>query len=317
MNTFVVIEPGAFTTVQDLGRFGYRHMGVPPSGALDTFACRVANLLVGNPEGSAVLEMTFTGVVLAVLGAVDVALTGADMAASVNRNPVDNWSTVRLSPGDLLTMGPARSGCRGYLAVTGGIDVPLVMGSRSTNTMARMGGFRGRPLKKGDFLASGPGRLLDRPREVPSQSRPVCTDPITLRAIPGPQDDFFTEGLQRLFTRPFTVSARADRMGCRLDGPDIPFRKDMPESIISEPIVPGGIQIPADGQPIILLNEQTAGGYAKIATVISHDLPEVAQAAAGDRIHFKQIDLQSARCIGHKKRQHLAQLQEMLRGGQG
>jgi biotin-dependent carboxylase-like uncharacterized protein len=314
MSTFLVMEPGAFTTVQDLGRFGYRHIGVPPSGALDGFACRVANLLVGNPEDSAVLEMTLTGVVLAVLGEVDVALTGADMAVTVNRNSADSWCTVRLVPGDLLSIGPARSGCRGYLAVTGGIDVPLVMGSRSTNTMAAMGGFRGRALKKGDFLASGAGRLLNLPRKLAPEWTPRCPEPVMLRAISGPQDDFFTEGLQRLFTRPFTVSARADRMGCRLEGPHIPFRRGMPESIISEPIVPGGIQIPADGHPIILLNEQTAGVYAKIATVISSDLPRVAQAAAGDTLRFRQTDPQAARHIYRKEMRRLAQLRKMLSG---
>lgn len=315
MNTFLVIAPGAFTTVQDMGRFGYRHIGVPPSGALDSFACRAANLLVGNPQDCAVLEMTFTGVELAVLREVDVALTGADMGTALNHRPMDNWCTVRLAPGDLLTIGQARSGCRGYLAVTGGIDVPLVMGSRSTNTMAAMGGYRGRILRKGDFIKSGPGRVLDRPRELPPGLRPGYPETVTLRAIAGPQDDYFTEGLQRLFTRPFTVGARADRMGCRLDGPGIPLRRGMPESIISEPIVPGGIQIPADGHPIILLNEQTAGGYAKIATVVSSDLPKVAQAVAGDTICFKQTDLQTARHICHKEGQHFTRIRALFTDG--
>ncbi len=312
MNTFLVIEPGAFTTVQDLGRFGYRHLGVPPSGALDEFACRTANLLVGNAPGHAVLEMTLAGVVLAVLAPVDVALTGADMPVRVNQQPVDNWCSIRLAPGDLLRIEPARSGCRGYLAVTGGIDVPLVMGSRSTNTMAAMGGLEGRSLKKGDLLACGAGRLLERPRKVPQAMRPRYTQPVVLRAIPGPQDDFFTEGLQRLFTRPLTVSARADRMGCRLEGPQIPLRRGMPESIISEPILPGGIQIPADGQPIILLNEQTAGGYAKIATVISADLPAVAQAAGGDTVVFRQTDPRIARDLRRENELRLARMREMF-----
>jgi len=312
MNTFLVIAPGTFTTVQDIGRAGYRHIGVPPSGVLDPFACRVANLLVGNPEDCAVLEMTLNGTSLAVLEEVDVALTGADMAAVLNHRPMDAWCSVRLMPGDLLTIGQAHSACRGYLAVTGGVDVPVIMGSRSTNTMAAMGGFRGRALKKGDFIQVSRCRLLGRPRKLPSELIPDYRDTAVLHAIPGPQDDYFTEGLQRLFTRPFAVSTRADRMGCRLDGPRIPHRKAMPESIISEPIVPGGIQIPADGHPIILLNEQTAGGYAKIATVISSDLPKVAQATAGDTIRFKQTDLQTAFHIRLKAVQHLAHIRKLV-----
>ncbi len=314
MKALLVIEPGAFTTVQDLGRFGYRHLGVPPSGALDAFACRTANLLVGNRPDCAVLEMTLNGATLAALAPLDVALTGADMPVSINRRSVDNWCSVRLAPGDLLRIGPTRSGCRGYLAVTGGIDVPPVMGSRSTNTMAVMGGLEGRALKKGDLLACGGGRLLDRPRKIPPEMRPRYTQPVVLRAIPGPQDDFFTEGLQRLFTRRFTVSARADRMGCRLEGPEIPLRRGMPESIISEPILPGGIQIPADGRPIILLNEQTAGGYAKIATVISADLPGVAQAAAGDTIIFRQTDLRIARDVFQEENLRIVRLRKILTG---
>jgi len=297
LNTFLVLTPGPYMTVQDRGRLGYQQMGVPVSGALDAFACRTANLLVRNPEHCAVLEITITGPQLAIMSEADIALTGADMGLKLNHKPVPSWETIRVQPGDLLTIQQVTSGCRGYLAVSGGIDVPEIMGSRSTYVGGKLGGYEGRPLKKGDIIASGGGPLLDAPRHLPRSSIPHYPEEIPLRAVAGPQDDFFEDGLATLFESQYTVTPKADRMGYRLQGPAIEHREGVAKSIISEPTLPGGIQVPADHQPIVLLVEQTVGGYTKIATVISPDLSRIAQATPGDTVRFERVSLETARGI--------------------
>jgi antagonist of KipI len=312
VDTFLVITSGSFTTVQDKGRFGYQHVGIPVSGVLDTFACRVANLLVGNPEGSAVLESTIVGPQLAVMRETDIALTGAEMNAKLNYKPVENWKTIRVKPGDMLTFQQVKSGCRGYLAASGGIQVPEVMGSMSTYFGGKIGGYGGRPLKKGDIVKRGSGSLLDAPRHLPKKWLPRYPDKITLRTVAGPQDDHFDEGLETLFQSEFMVTPRADRMGYRLQGTPIKHRGNMPKSIISEPTMPGGIQVPADGQPIILLVEQAVGGYAKIATVISTDLRHIAQAVPGDSVKFESVTLETAHAIYHKHEKMLGEISASL-----
>ena len=298
---FEVLSPGAYTTVQDLGRFGWQRFGVPPSGMLDDFAGRIANMLVGNPDTAALLELTFSGPALKILAPATIALTGADMPFSINGAPAAGWCAVPVQPGDTVTVGMAKSGCRGYLAVSQGIDVPLVMGSRSCYVGAANGGFKGRPLQAGDCLRRGPGEADHLARRVPAALVPAYLSEITLRAIPGPQDDFFDHGLDVFFNESFTVSPQADRMGCRLQGPVIAQIEGMPQSIISEPSLPGGVQIPQDGQPIILLCEQTVGGYTKIATVISSDIWRVAQALPGDRIRFERIGMDAAHALCHRQ----------------
>lgn len=298
MDAFLVQAPGSYTTVQDKGRYGYQKMGVPVSGALDSFACSVANLLVGNPEERAVLEITVVGPCLAFLREVYVALAGAEMEATLNNQPVNCWESFMASPGDVLSVQQVKSGCRAYLAVSGGIEVPKVMESRSTYVGGKLGGYQGRPLKKGDVLRCGEGTLLDAPRRLPSAWIPLYSSEIVLRAVPGPQDDFFREeGFATFFQSEFTVSTNADRMGYRLQGPSIQHREDVPGSIISEPSIPGSVQIPADGQPIILLVEQTVGGYTKIATVISTDISRIAQAIPGNVIRFEEVTLETAHSL--------------------
>lgn len=296
MDTFLVLTPGPYTTVQDKGRFGYQQIGVPISGAIDQFAFRVANFLVGNQEESAVLEITVVGPQLAFLREVDLALTGAEMGFELNHDPVECWKTVRVKPGDVISIQQVKSGCRGYLAVSGGIDVPEVMGSRSTYVGGKLGGYKGRTLKKGDIIQSLEGSLLNKPRYLPESWIPLYSEEVLLHAIPGPQDDFFDEGMETLFQSEFSVTDKADRMGYRLQGPSIQLKGKMPKSIISEPTMPGGVQIPADRQPIVLLAEQTVGGYAKIATVISPDLSRIAQAIPGNTVRFEQVSLES----GHR-----------------
>ena len=297
MQLFSVISPGAYTTVQDHGRYGYQQMGIPITGALDRFAFQVANLLVGNERQCAVLEMTLTGPVLEVQEAADVAVTGADIGVTLNKMEMGCWRSFRVQPGDSLKIHQVKKGCRAYLAVSGGIDVPLVMGSRSTYVGGKIGGYSGRPLKAGDMLKAFPEKLLPKQRQLPTDYLPHYPDKIKLRAVMGPQDDFFRDSVDVLFESEFMVSPKADRMGYRLMGPKVAIDKDKPKSIVSEPSMPGGIQIPADEQPIVLLVEQTVGGYAKIATVVSTDIPKIAQTTPGDTIRFQKIDLKTAHTL--------------------
>ena len=312
MKAFKVLTPGAFTTVQDLGRFGYQRMGIPVSGALDRFACQVANMLVGNPPDAAVLEITVMGPRLEFLSETHIALAGAQMGMTLNDEPVSGWQTIRVSPDGVLDIHQVTSGCRAYLAVNGGIDVPLVMGSRSTYVGGRMGGFKGRSLKIDDVLKSGDSIGLDTPRRLSREWIPAYPENIVLRAVPGPQDDFFREGLDTLFSSDYMVTARADRMGYRLQGPDISLLEHMPPSIISEPSMPGGVQVPADCQPIVLFVEQTVGGYTKIATVISPDLSRLAQAVPGDTVGFESVDLETAHRIYKEEAVRLDRITRLL-----
>ena len=312
MEVFSVLTPGGYTTVQDEGRTGYQQMGIPVSGVLDAFAFHCANLLVANPKNSAVMEITVMGPRLDILAPADLAVTGADIKMTLNDQPIPTWTSFGVNSGDVLDIQQVKSGCRAYLAVGGGIDVLPVMGSRSTYVGANIGGHQGRALKAGDVIKCGRGKRLDRPRQMPADLIPAYPAELTIRAIPGPQDDFFAEGLEVLFQSDFMVSTQADRMGYRLQGPKIKIREGMPKSIISEPTMPGGVQIPADEQPIILMVEQTVGGYTKIVTVISVDLSRVAQATPGDTIRFERVSLDTAHALYQEQHKKLQTLENQL-----
>ena len=309
MDAIKIIAPGGYSTIQDRGRFGFQDMGVPLSGVLDPFAFDVANMLVGNGDNTPVMELTVMGPSMEILKTMDIALTGAKMGITVNKKPVAQWRSIRVNPGDRVSMGQVQAGCRAYLAVSGGFDVPRVMGSFSTYAGASIGGFKGRPIRAKDVLKTGNAPLLKTERVLPHKAIPVYPTHVTLRAIPGPQDDYFDTGLHTLFTTEYMVTAKADRMGYRLMGEKIPIRDGMPKSIISEPSIPGSIQIPADEQPIILLVEQTVGGYAKIATIISSDLGRVAQTTPGDMIRFEKIDLETAHSLIYEEKDKLEKIQ--------
>ena len=312
MQIFSVISPGAYTTVQDYGRFGYQQMGIPITGALDRFAFQVANMLVGNELQCAILEMTLSGTTLEVQRAADVAVTGADIGVTLNKMEMACWQSFRVQPGDRLEIHQVKKGCRAYLAVSGGIDVPLVMGSRSTYVGGKIGGYSGRPLKVSDMLSAFPKKLLTKQRQLPNEYLPQYPDIIELRAVLGPQDDFFRDSVDVLFNSTYMVSPKADRMGYRLMGPKVAIDKDKPKSIVSEPSMPGSIQIPADEQPIVLLVEQTVGGYAKIATVVSTDIPKIAQTTPGDTIRFQKIDLNTAHTLNLEDLEKIRKIRELL-----
>ncbi len=292
-----ILSPGLQTTIQDLGRFGFGRFGVPPSGALDGFSLRIANLLAGNPEGSAGLETTLMGLRLKALTDVGIAVAGADLQPQVSKQPLKLWCTHVLKKGDVLSfIGPA-SGCRAYLAFGGGLHIASVLGSLSTNLASGFGGLKGRPLQKGDtlFIDSPQLKLAAAGRELESRWIPQYSDTWTLRIIWGPQDHDFTAEGKRNFTEScYEVSPQSDRAGIRLIGPPVTRKNDTAESIISEGLISGSIQVPGDGKPIIILGETVTGGYRKIATVVSADLPGLGQIKPGDKIQFTAVSLAEA-----------------------
>jgi len=310
---FKVLEPGPYTTIQDSGRFGFQQFGVPPSGALDQFAYLISNILISNPKDAAALEITVYGPTLEVLNKALLSITGADIPLFLNDKQIDHWSSFNVDKGDIIRFGQLKSGCRAYLSVSSGFDVPKVMGSRATYVGAKLGGFFGRPLKKGDILFMRENSYQSlTPKKLKKRFIPEYRKSITLNAIPGPQDDFFDDALEIFFSSEFTISPKADRMGYRLNGPLLNHKEGMPKSIISEPSLPGGVQVTPDGQSLILLTEQTVGGYTKIATIISSDIPFLAQAKPGDKIHFNKIDLQTSHEMLLERQKLLTQIEKNL-----
>lgn len=289
METFVVLQPGPMTTIQDLGRFGYQQFGVPQSGAMDNYAYRIGNLIVGSEQGAPSLEITLFGLRLRLLRDTMVAITGADLAPALNGNPIPMWEALPVKRGDIISFPRLKSGCRAYLAAVGGFDVPRVMTSASTYIRAGLGGFAGRALRTGDVLHTIERQVQPSQKKVPSEYIPAYGNQIELRVILGPQDDHFTqEGIATFLKSTYTISAQADRMGYRLDGSKIQHRSKA--DIISDGIPLGAVQVPGYGLPIVLLvDRQTTGGYAKLATVISTDIPKLAQTKPGDRVKFCQI----------------------------
>lgn len=297
VDAFEVLRPGILTTVQDLGRPGFACYGVAPSGALDGFALRVANLLAGNPEDAAALETTVMGLRLKALRDVVAAVTGADLKPMKGREPLAMWRSHWIRAGEVIAFDGPAGGMRSYVAVCGGIDVPPVLGSRSTNLASGFGGFAGRALRKGDILRRTvvENELQCAGRAFEPAWIPQYPSRWRLRVIWGPQDDQFTEeGRQAFVTGIFRVSPDSDRTGIRLQGPAVARRPGLPESIISEGVIAGTIQGPGDGQPIILLGETATGGYSKIATVISADLPLLGRIMPGNEVAFSAVALDEA-----------------------
>lgn len=293
-----VLEPGMLTTVQDRGRYGYQRFGVPVSGGMDQFALRAANLLVGNDDGAACLELTVLGPRVRFLADTWIALTGADLAPQLNGQPLPRWQSVRVARDDVLSFGGAQDGMRAYLAVAGGLDVPVVMGSRSTYVKAGIGGFQGRALKAGDVLSALPPRSGFAERKLPAGVEPpVYGHEYEVRVVLGPQDSAFTrEGIKTFLESRYVVSIQSDRMGYRLEGPPIQHVKG--PDIVSDGTPLGAVQVPGNRLPIVLLADRgTTGGYTKIATVISVDISKLAQAMPGDSVRFRVVTLEQAHAI--------------------
>ena len=308
MKAIDVIDGGMLTTVQDLGRFGYQRYGVPTSGALDLFSLRAANRLAGNPDDAAGLEMTVVGPRLRFAVSATVALAGANLEARLDGRPVPRWESVLVEAGATLSFNGPEDGIRAYLAVAGGLDVPVVLGSRSTYTRSKLGGVDGRPLKAGDVLQVCGNRPVLRggALRLPDAERPAYGHAHVLRIVLGPQDDRFTaRGIDTFLSSTYTVAPQSDRMGYRLTGPVIEHLRG--PDIVSDGIPFGAVQVAGDGVPIVLLADRgTAGGYTKIATVIGPDLPLVAQAAPGDEVTFTRVDLETAYAAVRDEERRLA-----------
>jgi biotin-dependent carboxylase-like uncharacterized protein len=284
-----VLAPGLLTTVQDLGRPGWRAFGMPGAGAADRHAFAVANLLAGNPPGAAALELTLQGGAFRFERPGFAALAGAEMGAALDGRPVRGWSAFRAGAGATLALGGAARGVRAYLAVRGAIDVAPVLGSRSTYLRAGVGGLGGRALRLGDRVPVGEATGPDpAPRALAPSLVPGYGDALVLRAMPGPQDGLFRpEALAVLFGETWRVGARSDRMGWRLEGPALAHAGAA--DVVSDAVLPGAVQVPGDGRPIVLgVDAPTVGGYAKIATVIGPDLARLAQARPGAMVRFRR-----------------------------
>jgi biotin-dependent carboxylase-like uncharacterized protein len=293
-----ILSPGIFTSIQDLGRYGYGCYGVAPSGALDSYALRIANLLVGNRPDRAGLEAMLLGPAIRALADIVVAVTGGNLQPRRNKQPIEMWRSHILKKDDILSFDSPLSGFRAYVAVGGGINVPPVMGSRSTNLSSGFGGLQGRTLEKNDILSSE-NYFQDVKMETRAFNAawiPVYPNNWSLRVIWGPQDDHFPDESRDSFLgASYKMSSDSDRTGIRLQGPVIRQKPDMQTSIISEGVISGSVQIPGDGKPIIILGETVTGGYRKIATVISADLPLLGQIKPGDAVRFKAVSMAEAR----------------------
>ena len=312
MEIFEVIQPGFLTTVQDLGRYGYQQYGVPVSGAMDNYALRVANLLIGNNEGEACLEITLLGLQLRILEDTAIAITGADLSPMLNKSPLPMWQAMMVNRGDIISFLKPRSGCYSYSAVAGGINVPEVMGSRSTYAKSHLGGFEGRALRAGDRLNVSKAQPGITERRLPSQYVPEYHNRSELRVLLGPQDDYFTEeGIHTFLNSEYTVSTEANRVGYRLHGPRIEHKAEA--DIISDGIPLGAVQVIGDGSPVILLaDRQPTGGYTKIAVVITADIPGIAQAKPGDKVSFVLITEEEAHLSLHEYEQKILTIKGLL-----
>ena len=305
-----VISSGLLTTVQDLGRRGYQRYGIPVCGALDPVSLRIANILVGNPEGEAGLEITVLGPTIRFTSDSVFAVVGANFRLGVDGREVRTWESVKVSAGSVLSIGAASDGLRAYLAVSGGIDVPVVMNSRSTDLKGEFGGFDGRALRDGDSLPVGCSPHVADWSEmglpVGISRQPTYGQEFQIRVVLGPQDGEFTQsGVNAMLTSEYTVSVESDRMGYRLEGAEIAHRSG--PDIVSDGTALGSIQVPGSGQPIILLADRgTTGGYTKIATVIAPDIGLLTQAMPGAKVRFSAVSVDEAH-------QALREQEEMLR----
>jgi biotin-dependent carboxylase-like uncharacterized protein len=312
-----VHRPGLFTTVQDLGRFGYQHLGVPVSGALDSITLRVANALVNNAEGAAALEFCYAGPELeAVGGAVRVAVAGPveSRVDGPNARKLPPWQSALLQPGDILRVGSPKDRMCGYISVEGGIAVVPILGSRSTYVRASLGGFKGRALAAGDELPVGANA---RPREELCLAAPPPEPSGRIRVVLGPDHHHFhDEAISVLLSGGYRVGQEADRIGLRLDGPLL--RHSGPFEIPSQGTANGTVQVPGTGKPIILLaDRQTAGGYTKIATVISADLPRVGRLLPGALLRFEAVEPAAAIEIAREEARAFQALLRRMRRVEG
>jgi antagonist of KipI len=297
MSVIEVLKPGMLTTVQDLGREGFGFMGVSPSGAGDAISLRLGNRLVGNAEGAAGLEMTLLGGTFRFPSGAVVALTGSDFGATLDGTPAELWTSFEVRPGQTLRMGSTLCGARCYLCVQGGIAVTPLLGSASTHLVSGLGGFKGRQLRKEDVLHIGSANRSFRKRTISPRFLERLSPRKILRVTSGPQMDWFSAASLRLFySTAYRVGDQSNRMGLRLDGAPVVQRPG--REMITEGVSLGAVQVTSGGLPIILfVEQQTTGGYPKIANVISADMHCIGQLRPRDEIRFEQVTLETARSL--------------------
>jgi len=312
MKVFNVLNPGFFTTIQDLGRYGFLKYGVPISGAMDTFSLTAANLIVGNNPNDAGLEITLVGPELQALSNTQIAISGGAISPKINGENVPMWQTLNIQEGDTLSLGKMESGCRVYFAIRGGINTPLVLGSRSTYIRGGFGGINGRQLKTGDIIERFDVQGLEFEYKMPKELVPQFTNHFRAHVVLGPQDDMFTEkGVSTLLSSQYKVTLEADRMGYRLEGPLIEHKGKA--DIVSDALLPGAIQVPKNGKPIVIMRDaQTTGGYSKIAVIASFDLSALGQAKPNDTVEFNRVAVAQANEKLREYRKLLRSLDSML-----
>ncbi|UGS35949.1 5-oxoprolinase subunit C family protein [Capillimicrobium parvum] len=324
--TLEILQPGLQTTVQDEGRLGLYAGGMPPSGAMDKASYRMGNLLVGNPDGLASLEITYLGPEIAFRDDAVIAVTGAQMTPKVNGEPIANWRSHAVRADDVLSFGFIESGARAYLAVAGGIDVPPYDGSRSTYTLCGLGGFEGRALQAGDVVPVGTGVDGRAGLDVPVDLQPDLGGDTELRVVVGLASyRLQPESLETFLTADWTVTPDANRVGYRFRGAELHFvEREQPAGAGSDPanVVDfgypiGSIQIPGGVEPIALLADAvTGGGYATIATIISTDLDRIGQSKTNDHVRFREVTLEDALEARHQARARLDRVRALLTDSQ-
>lgn len=311
-----VLKGGMLTTVQDLGRTGYQSQGFSVAGVMDVRSFKIANLLLDNPENEPVLEFTLIGPTLEFTSATIISITGGDFQPTVNGEPVPMYTALYMNKGDILKFQSARTGSRGYIAFSSYLEIPVVMGSRCTNLKSKIGGFKGRKLEAGDYLSFRIKRrylpfFLSRKLELPDTEEFEQNETV-LRVVMGPQDNLFSkQGIETFLNSEYTVTSDFDRMGCRLEGAYIAPKKS--SDIISDGIAFGSVQVPSHGKPIILLaDRQTTGGYAKIATVASVDIPKLVQRKTDHKIRFQPITVTEAQKLYMDELKELDRMRKII-----
>ncbi|WP_174732436.1 biotin-dependent carboxyltransferase family protein [Mesobacillus harenae] len=323
-----ILKPGLLSSIQDLGRYGYQKYGVIASGVMDPLAHRLANLLVGNNELEPTMEISLLGPTIQFEEDMLISIAGADLSPTINGEAVSPWRPIFVKKGAELKFGYAKYGCRAYLAAAGGFAVPSVMESKSTYLRAEIGGYNGRALKEGDILKVTPPSVLSQKIfeslkgnqlftemdwTVAADLLPDLADQSRIRVIPGRQFSLFNKDSQiAIFNDPFEVTAQSDRMGYRLKGKEMALEKQ--EDMISEAVSFGSIQVPPDGNPIVLLaDRQTTGGYPKIGQIATVDLPLIAQAKPGDSISFTEVTHEEAQRLYLEREEKIQQLKQGIK----
>jgi len=308
-----IIKAGMLTTIQDMGRYGYQETGMAVSGVMDTRSTALANILVGNEETEGVLEVTIMGPTIEFTADNIIAITGGDLGAALDGKELPRYEAVLVKAGQTLSFAMPKSGARAYVAFAGGLDVPVVMGSKSTNLKSKIGGFEGRKLETGDAIGFTAPKtdlpnLAQRKLPVPDFSAREHE----LRVVLGPQDDCFPQSsIDTFFNNVYTISNEYDRMGCRMQGEVIKHK--VGGDIITDGISFGAVQVPSHGNPIVMMaDHQTTGGYTKIGNVISVDLPILAQCMPGHKIHFKWISIEAAQYWYCREKKEFSELKAKL-----